>query len=110
MGSIPQQLPRVEKVVVVSYTTDQSALDKIPNAISWKAFLAPDSPVEIAFVQVPGEHPRYIMYSSGTTGNPKCMVQSYASILLNQFKEHLLHCNLRRNDVPFYFTTCGWMM
>jgi len=110
VGGILSHLPKVEKVVVVSYTTDQPDLAKVPNAISWEAFLAPHTPDEIAFVQLPAEHPLYIMYSSGTTGKPKCMVQSHAGILLNQFKEHLLHCDLGRDDVLFYFTTCGWMM
>ena len=110
VGGILSHLPKVEKVVVVSYTTDQPDLGKVPNAISWGAFLAPHTPEEITFVQLPAEHPLYIMYSSGTTGKPKCMVQSHAGILLNQFKEHLLHCDLGRDDVLFYFTTCGWMM
>ena len=110
VGGILSHLPKVEKVVVVSYTTSQPDLGKVPNAIPWEAFLAPHTPEEITFVQLPAEHPLYIMYSSGTTGKPKCMVQSHAGILLNQFKEHLLHCDLGRDDVLFYFTTCGWMM
>jgi acetoacetyl-CoA synthetase len=65
---------------------------------------------EIDFVQVPFGHPLYIMYSSGTTGKPKCMVQSQGGILINQLKEHVLHCDLKRDDTIFYFTTCGWMM
>ena len=110
VGGILKQLPMVEKVVVVGYTTDQPDLSKVPNAVSWESFLAPYTPGEIDFVQVPAEHPLYVMYSSGTTGKPKCMVQSHAGILTNQLKEHLLHCDLRREDVLFYFTTCGWMM
>ncbi|BBO74215.1 acetoacetyl-CoA synthetase [Desulfosarcina widdelii] len=110
VGGILKQLPMVEKVVVVGYTTDQPDLSKVPNAVFWESFLAPYTPAEIEFVQVPAEHPLYVMYSSGTTGKPKCMVQSHAGILTNQLKEHLLHCDLRREDVLFYFTTCGWMM
>jgi acetoacetyl-CoA synthetase len=110
VGGILRQLPMVEKVVVVGYTTTDPDLAKVPNAVSWNSFLTPYSPAEIDFVQVPAEHPLYVMYSSGTTGKPKCMVQSHAGILTNQLKEHLLHCDLRREDVLFYFTTCGWMM
>ncbi|MEE4609175.1 MAG: acetoacetate--CoA ligase [Desulfobacteraceae bacterium] len=110
VGGILQQLPKVEKVVVVGYTRAQPDLSRVPNAVSWNDFLAPHPAQEVDFVQVPAEHPLYIMYSSGTTGKPKCMVQSHAGILLNQLKEHILHCDLRRHDVLFYFTTCGWMM
>jgi len=110
VGGILKQLPMVEKVVVVGYTNATPDLSKVPNAVSWDAFLAPYTPAEIDFVQVPAEHPLYVMYSSGTTGKPKCMVQSHAGILTNQLKEHILHCDLRREDVLFYFTTCGWMM
>jgi acetoacetyl-CoA synthetase len=110
VGDILRQLPMVEKVVVVGYTTAEPDLGKVPKAVSWESFVAPYAPAQIDFVQVPAEHPLYIMYSSGTTGKPKCMVQSHAGILINQLKEHLLHCDLRRDDVLFYFTTCGWMM
>ena len=110
VGGILQHLPKVEKVVVVAYTTTEPDLTKVPKAVAWEAFTAPFAAAEIDFRQVPAEHPLYIMYSSGTTGKPKCMVQSHAGILLNQLKEHLLHCDLRRDDVLFYFTTCGWMM
>ena len=110
VGGILKQLPMVEKVVVVGYTRTQVDLSGVPNAVHWEDFLAPYPPAEMSFVQVPAAHPLYVMYSSGTTGKPKCMVQSHAGILTNQLKEHILHCDLRREDVLFYFTTCGWMM
>jgi len=64
----------------------------------------------LEFIQLPFGHPHYIMYSSGTTGLPKCMVQSAGGVLINQLKELVLHTDLRREDTIFYFTTCGWMM
>ena len=110
VAGILKQLPRVETVVVVNYTRNRPDIGRVPNAIAWEAFLAPYNPAAIDFMQVPADHPLYVMYSSGTTGKPKCMVQSHAGILINQLKEHILHCDLRREDVLFYFTTCGWMM
>ena len=110
VGGILEELPMVEKVVVVGYTRTDPDLSALPKAIAWDAFLNPFTPDGIDFVQVPADHALYVMYSSGTTGKPKCMVQSHAGILVNQLKEHLLHCNLQRSDVLFYFTTCGWMM
>ena len=107
---ILKQLPIVEKVVVVGYTRTRPDLSGMPKAVHWEEFLAPYQPAEMIFEQVPAGHPLYVMYSSGTTGKPKCMVQSHAGILTNQLKEHILHCDLRREDVLFYFTTCGWMM
>jgi acetoacetyl-CoA synthetase len=110
VGGILEQLPMVEKVVVVNYTGSKPDPGAMTNAVTWDDFVAPYTPGTIDFVQVPAEHPLYVMYSSGTTGKPKCMVQSHAGILANQLKEHILHCDLRREDVLFYFTTCGWMM
>ncbi len=80
------------------------------DAITWDAFLAPHAPGPIDYAHLPFDHPLYILYSSGTTGVPKCIVHGAGGTLLQHLKEHLLHGDLKRNDRLFYFTTCGWMM
>ncbi|WP_373501693.1 acetoacetate--CoA ligase [Desulfococcus sp.] len=106
---ILKQIGTVEKVVVVPYTTDAPDISSVPAAVLFNDFRAAAAG-DIEFAQLPFDHPLYIMYSSGTTGLPKCMVQGAGGILLQQMKEHLLHTDLRREDHIFYFTTCGWMM
>ena len=110
VSRILESIPSVEKVVVIPYTEAKPDISGVPNAVLYDNFKSSESGLEIRFEQLPFDHPLYIMYSSGTTGLPKCMVQSAGGILVNHLKELMLHTDLKREDVVFYFTTCGWMM
>jgi acetoacetyl-CoA synthetase len=109
IAEITKEIPSIEKIVVVPYTQKTPDLSSLPRAIHYEEFCLNDA-AEIEFAQLPFEHPLYIMYSSGTTGLPKCMVQSAGGVLIHQLKELMLHTDLKREDTIFYFTTCGWMM
>ena len=110
IADILKELPSIEKVVVVPYTHQKADISGIPNAVHYNDFRSSQSNLDIEFEQLPFDHPLYIMYSSGTTGLPKCMVQSTGGILVHHLKELMLHTDLKREDTIFYFTTCGWMM
>src|SRR5215469_3584991 len=112
MAEVLAKLDAVERVVVIPYLGEQPQLDALGpaarRATLWQDFGTMGAPQ--SFIPLPFNHPLYILYSSGTTGVPKCIVHGAGGTLLQHQKEHLLHTDLQRCDRMFYFTTCGWMM
>ena len=112
MSEVLAKLPSVERVVVIPYAEREPGLARLgaaaSRAILWQEFGSGSAPPEFALH--PFNHPLYVLYSSGTTGVPKCIVHGAGGTLLQHQKEHLLHTDLKRSDRLFYFTTCGWMM
>ena len=104
------RVPSIERVVVVPYVSPSPDVGAVPDAALWEDFVAGYRPGPIPFEPLSFDHPLFVMYSSGTTGPPKCIVHGHGGTLLQHLKEHRLHSDLRAGDRLMYFTTCGWMM
>ena len=110
VAEIARALPTVRQVVVVAHVSDSPAIGAIERCVRWDEFLASASEPALIYERFPFDHPLFIMFSSGTTGIPKCIVHGAGGTLIQHLKEHRLHCDVRAADRVFYFTTCGWMM
>jgi acetoacetyl-CoA synthetase len=110
VAEVRSRLPSVRCAVVVPYVRPDASLSAVASGLWWGDFVRPYTAAAPTFVRLPFDHPLYILYSSGTTGVPKCIVHGAGGTLLQHLKEHQLHCDVKRGDRVFYFTTCGWMM
>jgi len=103
---VRKSISSINELVFVDYLNKNNGLDDS----SWSFIIDNNKAENIIFERVPFNFPLYILYSSGTTGKPKCIVHSVGGVLLQHIKEHTYHCDFRKNDRIMYFTTCGWMM
>lgn len=107
---ISAKLPSLKHTIIYNYISSFSNLNQVGNLIAWNKFIDVQQNISFEFKKFPFNHPLFIMFSSGTTGKPKCIVHGAGGTLLQQMKEHQLHMDIREGDRMFYFTTCGWMM
>ncbi|MHA1113740.1 MAG: acetoacetate--CoA ligase, partial [Alphaproteobacteria bacterium] len=110
LAGIVDQLDCVEKVVIVPYLADAPDISSVRGAATLEDFIAPYAPGEIDFLALPFDHPIYILYSSGTTGKPKCIVHAAGGVLMQHLKEQKVLFDIKPGDRMFYFTTLTWMM
>lgn len=109
-ASITAELPTLTKTVLLPYGDQDADVGPLQNAVTFADATRDIAPADVTFEQLPFDHPLYIMFSSGTTGAPKCIIHSQGGTLLKHASEQPLHCDIRKDDRVFFFTTCGWMM
>ncbi|CAB4362820.1 unannotated protein [freshwater metagenome] len=110
IAEIAAQLPSLKRTIVVGVLSDQPDVTAIANGVGWVEHIAPHRGAALTCLRMPSDQPIYILYSSGTTGKPKCITHRALGVLLMHVKEQQLHCDVRAGDRVLYFTTCGWMM
>ena len=110
LADVVRALPSIERAVIVPYVNETPDPGAVRGAALWSDFVGDAPPETTTFERFPFNHPLYILYSSGTTGVPKCIVHGAGGTLIQHLKEHQLHCDIHPGDRVFYFTTCGWMM
>ena len=110
VAGVQSAMPTLERTVVLPYLAPEPDLSKLDRAITWDDLLASGEGATLEFEQVPFDHPLWVLYSSGTTGLPKAIVQGHGGILLEQLKKLNLHVDAQDGDRLFWFTTTGWMM
>lgn len=110
LADIRENLPSLESVMVIPYVSEKPDVTGLPGAALFENCLAPYKEKEILFARMPFSHPLYVVFSSGTTGVPKCIVHGVGGTLLQHLKEHILHVDVHEGDRLFYQTTTGWMM
>ncbi|MCC6221576.1 MAG: acetoacetate--CoA ligase, partial [Deltaproteobacteria bacterium] len=108
-SQLAKEITSIEHTIVIPYASPTPDISMVRDSLQW-AEIQSKSPGEIEFVHLPFDHPLYILYSSGTTGAPKCIVHGAGGTLIQHLKELVLHCDLKRSDKIMYYTTCGWMM
>ena len=102
-AEVVSKLPSLVKTVVVPYLDSRPDISKIASAVCWNELAAVDGAQDVIFRRVAFDHPLFIMFSSGTTGVPKCIVHGHGGVLLQHLKEHQLHSDVRPGDRLFYF-------
>jgi len=110
VAQVASGIPSLEKVVVIPYISERPDINSIPNAIYYGDFISKEKDLEVQFEQLPPDHPHIILFSSGVTGKPKCIVHGLAGTLIVHLKTHLLHFDLTEEDIPLFISSPTWMV